>query len=127
MKLPFIIIVDDDVHVLRAIQRDIRDHYRDDYRIVATESAPEAIELIKDLKLKNEIVALFISDQRMPEIEGIEFLQRTKENLSRSEVCAVNCLFGYRSSNQSYQRYKARSLPDEAMESSRGKAISCCR
>jgi thioredoxin reductase (NADPH) len=79
MKLPFIIIVDDDVHVLRAIQRDIRDHYRDDYRIVATESAPEAIELIKDLKLKNEIVALFISDQRMPEIEGIEFLQRTKE------------------------------------------------
>jgi thioredoxin reductase (NADPH) len=79
MKLPFIIIVDDDVHVLRAIQRDVRNHYRDDYRIVATESAKEAIELIKDLKLKNETVALFISDQRMPEMEGIEFLQRAKE------------------------------------------------
>jgi len=79
MKLPFIIIVDDDVHVLRAIQRDVRNNYRDDYRIVAAESANEAIELIKDLKLKNETVALFISDQRMPEMEGIEFLQRVKE------------------------------------------------
>lgn len=79
MKLPFIIIVDDDLHVLRAIQRDIRNNYRDDYRIVATESANEALELIKDLKLKNETVALFISDQRMPEMEGIEFLQKTRE------------------------------------------------
>src|SRR6478736_10253862 len=79
MKLPFIIIVDDDVHVLRAIQRDIRNNYRDDYRVVAAESAPEAIELIKDLKLKNETVALFISDQRMPEMEGIEFLEKAME------------------------------------------------
>jgi thioredoxin reductase (NADPH) len=79
MKLPFLIIVDDDTHVLRAIQRDIRNNYRDDYRIVAAESAAEAIELIKDLKLKNESVALFISDQRMPEMEGIEFLQKAKE------------------------------------------------
>src|SRR5215467_12535931 len=79
MKLPFIIIVDDDTHVLRALQRDIRDHYREDYRVVATESAIEAIELIKDLKLKNETVALFISDQRMPEMEGIEFLQKAQE------------------------------------------------
>src|SRR5438477_6370198 len=79
MKLPFIIIVDDDVHVLRAIQRDIRNKYSEEYRVAATESALEAIELIKDLKLKNETVALFISDQRMPEMEGIEFLQKAKE------------------------------------------------
>jgi thioredoxin reductase (NADPH) len=79
MKLPFIIIVDDDVQVLRAIQRDIRNEYREDYRIAATESANEALELIKELKLKNETVALFISDQRMPEMEGIAFLEKTKE------------------------------------------------
>jgi thioredoxin reductase (NADPH) len=79
MKLPFLIIVDDDLHVLRAIQRDIRNNYRDDYRVVATESAIEALELIRDLKLKNETVALFISDQRMPEMEGIEFLLKTRE------------------------------------------------
>ena len=75
MKLPYIIIVDDDLQVLHAIQRDIRNEYRDAYKIAATESALEALELVKELKLKNEAVALFISDQRMPEMEGIHFLE----------------------------------------------------
>jgi thioredoxin reductase (NADPH) len=79
MKLPYIIIVDDDLQVLRAIQRDIRNEYRDEYKVVATESAIEALELIKELKLKNEEVALFISDQRMPEMEGIAFLEKASE------------------------------------------------
>src|SRR5258706_12700197 len=79
MKLPYIIIVDDDTQVLRAIQRDIRNKYRDDYKCAATESATEALELIKELKLKNEEVALFISDQRMPEMEGIQFLEKANE------------------------------------------------
>lgn len=79
MKLPFIIIVDDDEHVLRAIQRDVRNKYHEDYRVNATDSANEAIELIKELKLKNEAVALFISDQRMPEMEGITFLAKAKD------------------------------------------------
>lgn len=79
MKLPFIIIVDDDKQVLRAIQRDISNKYRNQYRISATDSANEAMELIKELKLKNENVALFISDQRMPEMEGVTFLGKTKE------------------------------------------------
>ncbi len=79
MKLPFIVIVDDDAQVLRAIGRDIRNKYREEYRIVTTESAIEALELIKELKLKNEVVALCISDQRMPEMEGIEFLEKARE------------------------------------------------
>ena len=77
MKLPFIIIVDDDVQVLRAIQRDMRNEYREEYRVVATESPAEALELIKELKLKNEVVALFISDQRMPDMEGVAFLEKS--------------------------------------------------
>jgi thioredoxin reductase (NADPH) len=79
MKLPFIIIVDDDEHVLRAIQRDIRNEYRDSYRVSASDSANEILELIKELKKKNETVALFISDQRMPEMEGVTFLGKAKE------------------------------------------------
>jgi thioredoxin reductase (NADPH) len=79
MKLPIIIITDDDIQVLRAIQRDIRSEYRSDYKIVALESAREALELIKELKLKNEEVALFISDQKMPEMEGIAFLEKANE------------------------------------------------
>lgn len=79
MKLPYIITVDDDEQVLGAIQRDIRNKYRNDYRIVATQSANEALELIKELKLKNEQVALIISDQRMPEMDGVTFLERANE------------------------------------------------
>ena len=79
MKLPFIILIDDDEHVLRAIQRDVRNEYRDSYRVSATNSAGEALELITELKRKNETVALFISDQRMPEMEGVAFLQKAKE------------------------------------------------
>ena len=79
MKLPYIILVDDDQQVLRAIQRDIRNEYREEYKVAATESAAEALELIKELKLKNETVALFISDQKMPEMEGIAFLEKANE------------------------------------------------
>jgi thioredoxin reductase (NADPH) len=85
MKLPYIIIIDDDVQVLRAIQRDIRNKYRDDYKVAATESAPEALELIKELKLKNEETALLISDQRMPEMEGVVFLEHANEIFPRAK------------------------------------------
>jgi thioredoxin reductase (NADPH) len=79
MKLPFIIIVDDDMQVLRAIQRDVRNEFHSNYRIVATNSANEALDVIKELKLKNDSAALFISDQRMPEMEGVVFLEKAME------------------------------------------------
>jgi len=79
MKLPFIIITDDDSQVLRAIRRDVRNKYRDEYKILAIESAVETLEAVKELKLKNETVALFISDQRMPEMEGTAFLEKARE------------------------------------------------
>lgn len=79
MKLPFIVIIDDDIQVLRAIQRDVRNKFREEYKVLATESASEALEAIKELKIKNETVALFISDQRMPEMEGIAFMEKARE------------------------------------------------
>jgi thioredoxin reductase (NADPH) len=79
MKLPFILIIDDDIQVLRAIQRDVRNKFREEYKVLATESAVEALESLKELKLKNETVALFISDQRMPEMEGTAFMEKAKE------------------------------------------------
>ena len=66
MKLPYILTVDDDVQVLGAIKRDLRNKYKNDYRIAAAESGNEALELLKELKLQNDAVALIISDQRMP-------------------------------------------------------------
>jgi thioredoxin reductase (NADPH) len=78
MKLPFIIIIDDDVQVLRALQRDVNSHYWNDYRIAAIPSGQETLELIAELKLKNEEVALFISDQRMPGMDGVTFLEKAR-------------------------------------------------
>lgn len=86
MKLPYIIIVDDDPQVLGAIQRDMRNKYREEYRVVATESAMEALELIKELKLKNETVALIISDQKMPEMEGVTFLENAKKTFDEAKL-----------------------------------------
>ena len=78
MKKPIIFVIDDDSSVLRAIVRDLRDVYKKEYRILATESANEALESLTELKNKGESIALFLSDQRMPEMLGVEFLEKAK-------------------------------------------------
>ena len=74
MKLPYIIAVDDDKQVLESITRDLRSEYGEDYRIISTTDPQEALEALKDIKNKKEAVALFVADQRMPEMDGVEFL-----------------------------------------------------
>lgn len=78
-KQPIIFTVDDDEQVLAAIRRDVRREYRKEYRIMSTTSANEALEALKELKQRGEDVALFLSDQRMPEMSGVEFLEQAKE------------------------------------------------
>ncbi len=75
---PIIFSVDDDPQVLRSLKRDLRNAYKEDYRIISTESANEGLEALDALKKKGEEVALFISDQRMPEMLGVEFLERAR-------------------------------------------------
>lgn len=77
-KKPIIFSIDDDPQVLRSIRRDLRSEYRKDYRIISTESANEALATLPELKKKGEEVALFLSDQRMPEMLGVDFLDKAK-------------------------------------------------
>lgn len=79
MALPIIFSIDDDPQVLRAITRDLRTQFRQAYRILSTSSVKEALESLLDLRNKGETVALFVSDQRMPEMEGVDFLQKARE------------------------------------------------
>ena len=79
MDQPIIFIVDDDVQVLRAITRDLKNKFRQDYRVLSTSSAKEILDSLLELKNKGEAVAMFISDQRMPEIEGVDFLTQAME------------------------------------------------
>ncbi|MFD2935967.1 FAD-dependent oxidoreductase [Spirosoma flavum] len=79
MKLPIIFSIDDDPQVLQAIQHDLRQQYRKKYRILCTSSAREAIDSLPELKKKGEEVALFLSDQRMPDMSGVEFLKQARQ------------------------------------------------
>ncbi len=78
MKKPYIFIIDDDESVLKSVTRDIKSEYRSQYRVLSTTSASEALESLTELKNQGETVALFLSDQRMPEMLGVEFLEKAK-------------------------------------------------
>jgi thioredoxin reductase (NADPH) len=71
---PVILTVDDDVPVLRAIERDLRSRYGADYRVVAATSGQEALEAVRQLTVRGSSIGLFVVDQRMPVMTGIEFL-----------------------------------------------------
>jgi len=78
-KQPLIFVVDDDPQVLRAVSRDLKKQYRKEYRVISTESAKEALSVLEDFKKKGDDVALFLSDQRMPEMAGVDYLERAAE------------------------------------------------
>jgi thioredoxin reductase (NADPH) len=74
MAKPVLLTVDDDREVLRAIERDLRRKYASDYRVLRAGSGHEAMEIVRELKVRNNSIALFLIDQRMPGISGVEFL-----------------------------------------------------
>jgi thioredoxin reductase (NADPH) len=71
--------VDDDPAVSRAVARDLRRHYGEEHRIVRAETGPDALETLKELKLRGETVAMLVADYRMPQMTGIEFLERAMD------------------------------------------------
>jgi thioredoxin reductase (NADPH) len=72
---PVLLTVDDDPNVLRAIERDLRQQYGSRFRILKANSGQKALELVKQLKLRNESLALLLVDQRMPQMSGVVFLE----------------------------------------------------
>ena len=76
MAKPILLSVDDDSDVLRAIERDLRSHYGAEYRVIGSDSPEGALDLLKQLKVRNDSVALLLADQRMPRMDGVEFLQQ---------------------------------------------------
>ena len=75
MAKPILLSVDDDNELLRAIERDLRSKYGGDYRVNGSESPEGALDLLKQLKVRDESVALLLADQRRPRMNGVEFLQ----------------------------------------------------
>lgn len=79
MNEPIIFCIDDDLQVLRAITRDLKAKYRQEYKLLSTTSIKEAFDALLELKNQGEAVALFIADQRMPEMDGVSFLVKALE------------------------------------------------
>ena len=85
MKKPIIFSIDDDPQVIRAIARDLRTQYKREFRILSTTSTDEGIDSLKELKKKGEEVALFLSDQKMPKMLGVEFLEIAKQHYPKAK------------------------------------------
>src|ERR687889_1005827 len=73
---PVILTVDDDPQVLRSVERDLRSKYGNRFRVLRADSGLTALEILKQLKLRNEPPALLLVDQRMPQMTGVEFLEQ---------------------------------------------------
>jgi len=75
---PILLTVDDDPEVLRAVERDLRRHYGKDYRVLRADAGATALDVLRQVAERREPVALFLVDQRMPRMSGVEFLEQAR-------------------------------------------------
>ena len=78
MARAILLAVDDDANVLEAVVQDLRRHFGSEYRIMRAASGQAALEALTQLKTRQEPVALLLSDQRMPGMTGVDFLERSR-------------------------------------------------
>lgn len=76
MAKPVLLTVDDDAEVLRAVERDLRREYGNRFRVLRASSGESALDALRQLKLRNDPVALLLVDQRMPKMSGVEFIEQ---------------------------------------------------
>src|SRR3990172_7886397 len=76
MAKPVIFTVDDEQAVLNSVERDLRQKYGREYRILKADSGASALTALKQLQARGEPVALFLTDQRMPQMSGTQFLEQ---------------------------------------------------
>ena len=79
MARPILLAVDDDVSVLEAVVQDLRRQYGAEYRVMRAASGQAALDTLTQVKARSEPVALILSDQRMPGLTGVDFLERARE------------------------------------------------
>ena len=78
MAKPTILAVDDDPQVLNAVYSDLRRRFADRYRIVRANGGEAALEALREIQSRGDAVALILSDQRMPDMSGVELLEQAK-------------------------------------------------
>src|SRR6266699_181892 len=81
---PMLLTVDDDPSVSRAVARDLRRRYGQDHQVVRAGSGAEALDALREIKLRGGRVAVMLADYRMPEMSGIEFLEAAMDLFPRA-------------------------------------------
>ena len=104
MAKPILLSVDDDSDVLRAIERDLRSQYGAEYRVIGSDSPEGALDLLKQLKVRNDSVALLLADQRMPHMDGVEFLQEAMQIFPEAKRALLTA---YADTNACHQRHQS--------------------
>jgi thioredoxin reductase (NADPH) len=84
MGKPVLLTVDDDPGVSRAVARDLRRRYGQEFRIIRADSAMDALDALRELKLRGDVVAAMLADYRMPQLNGIEFLEQAMDLFPRA-------------------------------------------
>ncbi|MEU8272352.1 response regulator, partial [Sphaerisporangium sp. NPDC049002] len=84
MANPAILTVDDDPAVSRSVARDVRRRYGDRYRVVRADSGEAALDALREIKLRGEQVAVLLADYRMPQMNGIQFLEAAMDIFPRA-------------------------------------------
>ena len=84
MGKPVLLSVDDDPGVSRAVARDLRRRYGEGHRVVRASSGKEALDALRELKLRGDAVAVLLADYRMPQMNGIEFLEQAMDLFPRA-------------------------------------------
>ncbi len=122
MTKPIIMAIDDEPQVLNAVARDLQVQYQNDYQIMRTSSGNEAMEAVKELKRRNLAIALFLVDQRMPAMSGIEFLSEavklypeTKKVLLTAYADTDVAITSINSINLDYYLMKPWDPPEESL------------
>ena len=85
MIKPVILAVDDDADMLHAMERDLRRKYGERYQVMGADSEQSAIEIVRQLKLRADVVALFLVDQRMPGMTGVQFLAQVIKDFPQAK------------------------------------------
>src|SRR3954454_21190051 len=89
MGTPVLLSVDDDPGVSRAVARDLRRMYGGEYRVLRASSGGEGLETLRELKLRGDPVAVLLADYRMPEMNGIDFLEMAMDLFPRARLALL--------------------------------------
>ncbi|MEU4248263.1 FAD-dependent oxidoreductase [Amycolatopsis sp. NPDC026612] len=79
MSQPILMTVDDDPAVSRSVARDLRRRYGKDYRVIRADSGQDALDALREIKLRGDAVAAILADYRMPQMDGIAFLEKAMD------------------------------------------------